>query len=165
MLANVGRCSFRHKLLHSMSIVGYSPRELQFTLSFRVRKLKVRLVLFIYLFFFFFLKTEDEISILTLRSLSSFPAKAKSSVVFPELGGPKSNVILPRRSEIWKMDCFGEIIMQWKFLFLLFFSFSTYLLGLIIPLTSWRIGNGFFRLGRMWRKFKNSYGLKKKNIN
>ncbi|KVH90329.1 hypothetical protein Ccrd_007667 [Cynara cardunculus var. scolymus] len=28
------------------------------------------------------------------QSDPSFPAKAKSSVVFPELGGPKSNVIL-----------------------------------------------------------------------
>lgn len=30
----------------------------------------------------------------TLSSLSSFPAKANNNVVFPELGGPKSNVIL-----------------------------------------------------------------------
>lgn len=30
----------------------------------------------------------------TLRLGSSFPAKASSNVVFPELGGPKSNVIL-----------------------------------------------------------------------
>lgn len=30
----------------------------------------------------------------TLRSGSSFPAKANNNVVFPELGGPKSNVIL-----------------------------------------------------------------------
>jgi len=30
----------------------------------------------------------------TLRSGSSCPARAKRSVVFPELGGPKSNVIL-----------------------------------------------------------------------
>ena len=32
--------------------------------------------------------------IFTFRSGSSFPAKANKSVVFPELGGPNSNVIL-----------------------------------------------------------------------
>jgi hypothetical protein len=31
---------------------------------------------------------------LTLNSLSSFPASASSKVVFPELGGPSSNVNL-----------------------------------------------------------------------
>jgi hypothetical protein len=31
---------------------------------------------------------------LTLKSLSSFPASASSKVVFPELGGPSSNVNL-----------------------------------------------------------------------
>jgi hypothetical protein len=32
--------------------------------------------------------------LITFKLGSTFPAKAKRSVVFPELGGPKSNVIL-----------------------------------------------------------------------
>ena len=35
-------------------------------------------------------------NVLTFNFGSSFPAKANRSVVFPELGGPKSNVILKR---------------------------------------------------------------------
>lgn len=40
------------------------------------------------------------IAFLTFRSESSFPARANSSVVFPELGGPKSNVILQNPDHI-----------------------------------------------------------------
>jgi len=35
--------------------------------------------------------------IITFSFGSSFPAKANRSVVFPELGGPKSNVILKNK--------------------------------------------------------------------
>lgn len=34
------------------------------------------------------------VEMLTLRSWGSFPARASRSVVFPELGGPRSSVIL-----------------------------------------------------------------------
>ena len=34
----------------------------------------------------------------TLSSSSSFPDKAKSKVVFPELGGPNNNVILEKKN-------------------------------------------------------------------
>lgn len=37
------------------------------------------------------------INVLTFNFGSSFAAKASKSVVFPELGGPKSNAILNRR--------------------------------------------------------------------
>ncbi|KAK2987375.1 hypothetical protein RJ640_007062 [Escallonia rubra] len=36
---------------------------------------------------------------LELRSDASFPAKARSNVVFPELGGPKSNAILQKSDQ------------------------------------------------------------------
>jgi hypothetical protein len=35
-------------------------------------------------------------NVITFNVGSSFPAKANRSVVFPELGGPKSNAILKR---------------------------------------------------------------------
>lgn len=38
--------------------------------------------------------------LLTCRSDPSFPAKAKRRVVFPELGGPKSNAILQETGSI-----------------------------------------------------------------
>lgn len=40
---------------------------------------------------------------LTLRLELSFPAKAKSNVVFPELGGPRSNVILQKHPHMVKI--------------------------------------------------------------
>lgn len=40
--------------------------------------------------------------LLTFNSGSSFPAKASNSVVFPELGGPKSSVILQNQSDQFK---------------------------------------------------------------
>lgn len=44
-------------------------------------------------------------SVLTFRLLSSFPARASISVVFPELGGPRSRVILQRHqfSQRWHL--------------------------------------------------------------
>jgi len=38
--------------------------------------------------------------VLTFRSLPSLPASANSNVVFPELGGPKSSVILQQAKQI-----------------------------------------------------------------
>jgi len=37
-----------------------------------------------------------KVGFLTFKSLPSFPANANSKVVFPEPGGPKSNVILQK---------------------------------------------------------------------
>jgi len=45
---------------------------------------------------------------LTFKSLASFPAKAKSKVVFPEPGGPKSNVILQKVYHQNKINLGGE---------------------------------------------------------
>jgi len=39
------------------------------------------------------------INVLTFNFWSSFLAKANRSVVFPELGGPKSNVILKEKKK------------------------------------------------------------------
>lgn len=36
---------------------------------------------------------------LTFKVLSSFPARAKSKVDFPELGGPNNKVILKKRKK------------------------------------------------------------------
>lgn len=38
--------------------------------------------------------------LVTLRSLSSFPARAKSKVVLPDPGGPNNNVILRYKQHI-----------------------------------------------------------------
>lgn len=78
ILANVCRCSLWNKLIHLMTVVCHSS----WYLFSKVRDVHG----------FFFIATTY--GILTRNSWLSCPANAKSNVVFPELGGPKSNVIL-----------------------------------------------------------------------
>lgn len=51
---------------------------------------------------------------LTCKSDPSFPAKARSRVVFPEVGGPKSNTIL---QEPFRVNYFKTIYSIVKFKF------------------------------------------------
>lgn len=84
----------------------------------------------------------------TFRSLLSFPAKANSNVVFPELGGPKSSVILQNIDKEYENLLPKPIYNNYIFLFPKV-NLINYLLGFIIPLTSLRIGSFLFLLGRM----------------
>lgn len=94
---------------------------------------------------------------ITLRSEASLPANAIKSVVFPESGGPKSSVILqnftPKNllSSLW-IRLYRDFIIRK--------AISSYLLGLMIPLTSWRIVSCFFLLDSMWRLAKNPFKAK-----
>lgn len=79
---------------------------------------------------------------ITLREESSFPARAKSKEVFPEPGGPRSNVILQNIEPQLDPKVKPEVDhVQTPDLF-----FSSYLQGLMIPLTSSRIEIGLFPL-------------------
>lgn len=91
MLAYVSRCPLWYELLHLVPVVCHSSRylpdiersmKLKHVLHHSKNKKK---------------KKKKRRLLLTSNSGSSFPAKARSNVVFPELGGPKSRVILQTR--------------------------------------------------------------------
>lgn len=104
MLTDVSRTPLRDKLIHLMAIVSYFSTYLVPNLKEKKPKNKITESKTEKKFIFeqvIGLKIEkSNHSYATLRSFLSLPAKAKSNVVFPEPGGPKSKVSLQKHTDI-----------------------------------------------------------------